>query len=991
MKSALFSFLLFALCANAAAAPRPNIILIMGDDMGISDLGCYGSEIDTPNLDKLAGNGLRFTQFYNTARCCPTRASLLSGLYPHQAGVGHMMNDRGHDGYRGELNRNCLTIAEALKTAGYGTYMAGKWHITSKTTADGPKDNWPRQRGFDRFYGTIHGAGSLWDPNSLTRGNTQLAPDNDPEYKPEKTWFYTDAIGDQTSRYIEEHVAAHPDKPFFSYVSFTAAHWPMHAREETIRKYKGKYDAGYTEIRKARFAKMKQLGIIDPDTELSPQARDWDSAPEKAWEIRCMEAYAAMVDEMDQTIGKIVDTVEKAGQLDNTLIFFLQDNGGCAEGFGRRKNPTTGPRADKPSLTPMAKGELQMHMQPKQTRDGYPVRTGPGVMPGAADTYIAYGEGWANVSNTPFREYKHWVHEGGIGTPLIAFWPKGIARKGELDHQPGHLIDIMATAVDLAGVDYPKQKDGKKIKPLEGRSLDVAFKGKAIERDAIFWEHEGNCAIRKGDWKLVRKANREWELYNIADDRPELHDLAAEKPDMVKTLSAEFQAYADRADVSPVGMWRGGQKKTKKKTALNNKERFKLKSGDDLPQDQAPNIAGRGILIEGTVNSNDRDGVIVAQGGDAQGYALVLKQGILQFLTCVDGKITVTSMKDPVKSQEFSFLARMSIDGGVQLTVGSRTHLDDKIEPLKLMPVDGLQVGRDSGGTVGDYNADNPLDGEIKLTLSLLPAKPKNAKTTRLNRLLKHPNGSTEFDQAAIALEIAAGNGFTTQMIRPLALDAIQKQKKPQPKRKKPTPLAPIKDRPGLPRVLLIGDSISIGYTLPVRALLEDKANVHRPSTNCASTRQGLKGLDQWLGDKKWDVIHFNWGLHDLKFVAPGTAKLADKNDPKNARQVSPEEYEKNLTELVNRLKKTGAKLVWRNTTPVPEGTKGRIVGDSAKYNAIAQKIMEANRIPTDDLFALTKQHPTIQLKANVHYSATGSKKLAEQVAKTIRAQLVNK
>ena len=439
LKQALFFLFLLTTCAQASA-PRPNIILIMSDDMGISDLGCYGSEIDTPNLDKLAAGGLRFTQFYNTGRCCPTRASLLTGLYPHQAGIGHMMEDRGHDGYRGELNRECVTIAEALKTAGYGTYMAGKWHVTKYVSPEGPKNNWPRQRGFDRFYGTIHGAGSLWDPNSLTRENTQIAPDNDPDYTPEKTWFYTDAIGDHASRHITEHLENHPDKPFFSYVSFTAAHWPMHAREETIKKYEGRYKAGYGALRKARFAKMKELGIIKQDAELSPQAEKWGSVEDEAWELRCMEVYAAMVDEMDQAIGGIVKTVEEAGQLDNTLILFLQDNGGCAENWGRWKGKANPQRAEKPSLPPMAKGELQTEMLPKQTRDGYPVRTGPGVMAGPADTYIGYGRGWANASNTPFREYKHWVHEGGIATPLIAFWPKGIKRKGELDHsaRPRH-------------------------------------------------------------------------------------------------------------------------------------------------------------------------------------------------------------------------------------------------------------------------------------------------------------------------------------------------------------------------------------------------------------------------------------------------------------------------------------------------------------------------------------------------------------------------
>ena len=932
---------LAALTLQSTAAPRPNVILIMGDDMGISDLGCYGSEIDTPVLDKLAANGLRFTQFYNTARCCPTRASLLSGLYPHQAGVGWMMNDRGHDGYRGELNRECLTIAEALKTAGYGTYMAGKWHVTSKIAADGPKENWPKQRGFDRFYGTIHGAGSLWDPNTLTRDNTQLAPDNDPEYKPEKTWFYTDAIADQTARYISEHVKSKPDDPFFCYVSFTAAHWPMHAREETIAKYKGKYDGGYTPTRKARFEKMKKLGIIKAETELSQQAWEWGKIPEEDWEIRNMEVYAAMVDEMDQGIGRIVDTVEKAGKLDNTLIFFLQDNGGCAEGYGRGKNKSTGPRADKPSLKPMAKGELQMHMQPRQTRDGYPMRTGPGVMPGPADTYIGYGLGWANVSNTPFREYKHWVHEGGISTPLIAHWPAGIKRNGQLDHQPGHLIDIMATCVDLGGVSYPKEREGKKIKPLEGRSLDVAFKGKAIEREALFWEHEGNCAIRKGDWKLVRKENRDWELYDVAKDRPELDNLAADKPDLVNELAAEFQAYADRANVSPVGTWRGNRKP--KKTAFSKKESFELKSGDNLPQNKAPNIAGRGIRIEGTVKTADTDGVIVAQGGDSQGYALILKDRKLQFLTCTGGKLSRVSSSETLPSPSFTFRVEMDPAGEVIFgrSSGGVVVENGKVSPLKIMPIDGLQVGRDTGGSVGDYDPDFALDGDIKLTLTLLPQK---AKTTKPAKATAKP--------------------------------------------RKTGPMAPIEDVAGLPRVLLIGDSISIGYTLPVRELLKGKANVHRPPTNCGPTNRGLAGIDEWLGDGKWDVIHFNWGLHDLKYIAAKGDKLVAV-DAEGARQQVPiETYEKNLTKLVARLKKTGAKLIWRNTTPVPEGAKGRVVGDSAKYNVVAQKIMEANAITTDDLFGFSKKYPDLQRKADVHYTPEGSKRLAEQVVKSITQKL---
>ena len=547
--------------ASGAAAPvakRPNVILIMSDDMGYSDIGCYGSEIDTPRLDGLAGNGLRFTHFYNTARCCPTRASLMSGLYPHQAGVGHMMNDRGLDGYRGNLNRRCVTIAEALKTAGYSTYMAGKWHVTKEINPDGPKHNWPLQRGYDRFYGTIHGAGSFFDPNTLTRDNTMISPYADPEYKP-KTFYYTDAINDHAVRYIREHKGA---APFFMYVAHTAAHWPMHALPEDIAKYKGKYDGGYTPIRRARFAKMKKIGVIEKHWKLSPQAGDWDKVPNKPWEARCMEVYAAMVDRMDQGIGRIVDALKAAGRLDSTLIFFLQDNGGCAEGMGRAGS---GKRASKPTLPPMDATALQPGMIPRQTRDGWPLLKGPGVMPGPADTYHGYGKGWANVSDTPFREYKHWVHEGGISTPLIVHWPAGIKASNELRHQPGHLIDIMATCVDVAGATYPTEYKGEKIQPMEGRSLTPAFADKPIQREAIYWEHEGNRAVRVGTWKLVAKGrNGKWELYDVAADRSEMNDLATAQPDRVKELAALWQAYAERTNVLP---WPGGKKpkKTDKK------------------------------------------------------------------------------------------------------------------------------------------------------------------------------------------------------------------------------------------------------------------------------------------------------------------------------------------------------------------------------------------------------------------------------------------
>lgn len=561
MKSGLFIGVVgMLMLAGTAFAQRPNIIIIMSDDMGYSDIGCYGSEIQTPVLDGLAKDGLRFTQFYNTGRCCPTRAALLTGLYPHQAGIGHMMDDKGVDGYRGELNRNCVTIAEALKPAGYATYMVGKWHVTKHTT---PKDeadkfNWPLQRGFDRYYGIVNGASSLWDPNSLTRGNLPITMRNDPDYQPSEAYHYTDALSDNASMFINEH---DDSKPFFMYVAYTAAHWPMHARERDIAKYDGRYDAGYEPIRLARFAKMKQLGVVEPLAKLSPMVGDWEAVEDKRWEAACMEVYAAMVDQMDQGIGRIVQALEKKGQLDNTLILFLEDNGGCAESGGRNVKGPLVQRAAMPKFDVVPDDVTHYTGSvPKQTRDGWPVRRGH-VMPGPADTYIGYGRNWANVSNTPHREYKHYVHEGGISTPLIVHWPAGIKAKNELRSEPSHLIDLMATCVDLAGAAYPAEVSGEKIRPLEGKSLVPVFGNQSLNREAIYWEHEGNRAVRMGDWKLVAKGrNSKWELYNVAVDRSELNNLVSTHPERADAMAAMWLAYAERAFVLPYP-----QNKAKKK------------------------------------------------------------------------------------------------------------------------------------------------------------------------------------------------------------------------------------------------------------------------------------------------------------------------------------------------------------------------------------------------------------------------------------------
>ena len=540
----LLVILSFGLSIFVDAAPKPNIVIIMSDDMGYSDLGSYGSEIETPELDQLAANGVRYTQFYNTSRCCPTRASLLTGLYAHQAGIGEMTNKAGKPGYLGDLSRNAVTIAEALKPAGYRTYMSGKWHVANNLDPDGDKSNWPLQRGFERFYGTIIGAGSFYDPWTLTRGNQAITPENDPEYQPE-TFYYTHAISDNAVRYIEEHDS---EDPFFIYVAHTAPHWPMHALEEDIKKYEGRYSAGYAAIREARHQKMRELGIIE-DWPLSPAPTAWDEIPEeeKAWELRSMEVYAAMIDSMDQGVGRIVNALKEKGVFENTLILFLSDNGGSHETldwFARKKVVQ--------AQAPMGKDKLQTKMFPSHTRQGQPILTGKDTMPGPPNTYMAYGENWANVSNTPFREHKSRNHEGGIATPLIAHWPKGIPANNELRHRPGHVIDLMATCLEVSGADYPETVGSHRIQPYEGLSLVPSFAEDENPDRVLMFEHYGRAAIRDGKWKLVRLGQEQaWELYDLEKDRSELKDLAKQLPEKVRALEARWTQEAWRTRIYP--------------------------------------------------------------------------------------------------------------------------------------------------------------------------------------------------------------------------------------------------------------------------------------------------------------------------------------------------------------------------------------------------------------------------------------------------------
>ncbi len=499
---------------------KPNIILILADDMGFSDIGSYGSEISTPNLDKLANDGLRFTQFYNGARCCPTRASLLTGLAPHLTGMGWMtVRNLGHESYSGELNRQCVTIAEVLKNAGYATFISGKWHLTGdeNSNVNADKDSWPLQRGFDRFFGTILGAGSFYKPATLTLDNDIIEPGED--------FFYTDAIVDHAIDFLRDHLSR-KENPFFLYLPFTAPHWPLHARDSTISKYVSLYEVGWHQIRTSRQQRMINMGIIDSSWTLSPpheEVPEWDSLDrvKKKDMIKRMATYAAQIEEMDTKIGALLDFLARQNQLDNSLVMFLADNGGCAE-FNSSGIDKSTDAIGKP------------------------------------ESFESYRLPWANASNTPFRLFKHWTHEGGIATPLVVHWPERISNKGAYVTDPAQIQDIMPTLIEVSEISYPDQFRGNKIWPIEGKSLMPLFRGGQLPERPLYWEHEANRAIRLGKWKLVSQAIYEypfvqaWELYDMNTDRTESTNLASEYPEVARKLAEMWDDWAKGHSVYPL-------------------------------------------------------------------------------------------------------------------------------------------------------------------------------------------------------------------------------------------------------------------------------------------------------------------------------------------------------------------------------------------------------------------------------------------------------
>ena len=505
-------------CNEPTQVPKPpNIVVIMADDMGYSDVGSYGGEIKTPYIDLLAYKGLRFTQFYNGGRCCPSRASLLTGLYPHQAGMGSMVSsvesvvDPGP--YQGFLNNHSVTMAEVLREVDYRAYMSGKWHVGEK------QEHWPLTRGFDRYFGLISGASSYYEIIKEQPRIRQMVLDNEVWDPPDTGFYMTDAITNYAIRFIREHVQTYKRKtPFFLYVAYTAPHWPLHALPNDIARYSGVYDIGWDSLRIERFERMKQEGIIDGSTKLPERPQSipaWDEVENKELWTRRMEVYAAMVDRMDQGVGRIIKILDESQSLRNTIIFFLSDNGGSPEDVrGRNLNDST-------------------------------------KAVGARGSYDAYREPWANMSNTPFRYYKAWMHEGGISTPFIVYWGKGISDPGRIIHDPGHIIDIMSTIVEVSRADYPTEVNGVPVVPMQGKSLAPLFSGETRDgHEAIYWEHNGRRAMRKDYWKIVApRHSDQWELYNLQTDRNELNNVADTYPDILTQMEREWNIWADSVGV----------------------------------------------------------------------------------------------------------------------------------------------------------------------------------------------------------------------------------------------------------------------------------------------------------------------------------------------------------------------------------------------------------------------------------------------------------
>lgn len=510
---------------SARHAPlRPNIVIVLVDDMGYSDIGAFGGEIDTPNIDRLAARGVKFTEFYNAARCWPSRAALMSGRHQHAVGLGgelQFVDDKGRvspppgtpRAYQGYYRFDVPTLAERLRSLGYATYATGKWHL-----GDVDRASWPTRRGFDHYFGPVTGTDSYFSTGVDPARPRRYVDDEAIWPVPARGFYATDAFTRKAATYVDAAARAR-DRPFFLYLAYTAPHWPLHALPSDIQRQKGAYAGGWDDVRARRFVRQRASGIVDSTHQLPPRPADipaWEDVPDKPRWSMLMETYAAQIAAVDRGVGELVATLRRNGQLDNTIILFLSDNGATDEDLSQR--PST-PRFNNLSAPQ-----------------------------GSRERFESYSRNWAHVSNTPYRQYKSFMGEGGIRTPLIVAWPDGIARPGRISRQVGHVIDIAPTLVDLATPVERRPRDRERWSDGESLKHDIMSSRRPRSR-RLFFEHMGNQAMREGDWKIVKDAGDPWRLYDLARDPTELRDLAAERPAIVRGLVRKWARSAHELGV----------------------------------------------------------------------------------------------------------------------------------------------------------------------------------------------------------------------------------------------------------------------------------------------------------------------------------------------------------------------------------------------------------------------------------------------------------
>lgn len=673
--------------AGEEVGGRPNVLLILVDDLGFSDLGCYGGEVPTPNLDGLAAGGVRFSAFCTSARCCPSRASLMTGLHPHQAGIGSFTTERPQEGwgpaYAGHLLPTCVTLAELLRDAGYSTWMVGKWHLGIPG---------PIERGFQHYYGfrnLLAHSESQWEPRHYVRLPEGTAPEL---ARPDGTFYATDVFTDYALEFIRQ-ARAREGQPWFLYLAHSSPHFPIHAPRESIDRNLVTYRRGWDVLRAERLERMKQVGVVPPETVLPPRsmvpvdrddiANGYPGRPNPAWDelpadrredlAYRMATFAAMVEHVDGGVGRIVADLEAHGDLANTLILFLSDNGACYE---------WGPLGfDGPSRA----GTTKLH------------RGGDLLAIGQPGSYQSYGSGWANLGNTPLNLYKHFCHEGGLASPLIVHWPSGLAEPAAWVHAPGHVMDILPTICDVAGVAYPERYAGQATTPVEGISLLPALRGETLPERALAFEHQAARALRRGEWKVAwgkrMPAEPAWELYNLQADRSEQHNLAGTDPERTLALAREWEAWAIRVGAEP----------------------FQNHGAGPRPAVNSPDIRQREVTVVCTfVPPAERaNGVLVAQGGREHGFAVHLVDGCPAFDVRIRGEVTRVLAVDRVAGET---TVRATLTGAAMTLAVNGEAVAETVSPglLPVQPLDPLSVGEDTFTAAGDYPAPNPFAGAIR-------------------------------------------------------------------------------------------------------------------------------------------------------------------------------------------------------------------------------------------------------------------------------------